>query len=137
MSNNYLTQAPTLIPYLTVASAKNSIRFYEQAFGFEWLNTKEVDPTGNLDHAEMKYKDLLIMFASEGAFGSMTKTPAHLNVEPAITLYIYCDDVDAMYQKALSQGAKSQMEPNDAFWGDRVCKVSDPDGHEWMFARKL
>jgi uncharacterized glyoxalase superfamily protein PhnB len=50
---------------------------------------------------------------------------------------LYCDDVDALYKQATSNGAQSKMEPNDAFWGDRVCQVIDPDGYLWMFAKSL
>lgn len=127
---------PTMIPYLTVGNAKSAIDFYEKAFGFKWLNSTEVDGDGNIDHVEMGYKDLLIMFAPEGAFGGTTKTPATLEVECSMNLYLYCDDVDALYQQGIKAGAKSLMEPNDAFWGDRVCQLGDPDEFMWMFAKK-
>lgn len=135
--SNYPDKMPTLIPYLTVAHAKNSIRFYEKAFGFEWLNSKELDMDGNIEHVEMRFKDVIIMFASEGAFGSSVKTPAHLGESPATSLYLYCDDVDAIYKRSTENGATSLFKPNDSFWGDRFCKVTDPDGNEWMFAKAL
>ncbi|CAO5683360.1 MAG: hypothetical protein HEEMFOPI_01952 [Holosporales bacterium] len=69
----------------------------------------------------MKYKDVVIMFSSEGAFGEATKTPHTLNIECSMNLYFYCDDVDQLYKTSLEQGALSVMQSNDAFWGDRVC----------------
>lgn len=127
---------PTMIPYLTVQNANESIKFYETAFGFV---TKEAikGENGETTHAEMLYKDVLIMFAPEGAYSSPVKAPKTLNVLPSICLYLYCDDVDAMYQQALNARASSLMEPQDSFWGDRICQVSDLNGFQWMFAKPL
>ena len=129
--------SPALIPYLTVRNARDAIRFYQDAFDFIFENPKEVDQAGAIEHVEMRYRDLLIMFSPEGAFGGTTKAPATLGIECPLTLYLYCDSVDTIYQKAMQAGARSSMEPQDAFWGDRVCKLTDPDGFEWMFASRL
>lgn len=125
---------PTLIPYLTVRKSKTAIIFYEQAFGFQWKNIQDQDEHGEIEHVEMVYRDIYIMFAQEGAFGSPTKAPTTLNILVPMTLYLYCDNVDQLYQQAIAAGATSLQEPHDAFWGDRVCQVSDPDGYSWMFA---
>lgn len=137
MSSFKQEKIPTMIPYLTVGNTKSAIDFYEKAFGFKWLNSSEVDGDGEIQHVEMQYKDILIMFAPEGAFGGTTKTPATLGVQCPMNLYLYCDDVDTFHQQAIKAGAKSLMEPNDAFWGDRVCQLGDPDGFLWMFAKKV
>jgi catechol 2,3-dioxygenase-like lactoylglutathione lyase family enzyme len=50
---------------------------------------------------------------------------------------IYVDDVDAVYQRAISKGLKPTMAPRDADWGERYFHISDPDGHEISFARPL
>lgn len=50
---------------------------------------------------------------------------------------LYCDDVDSHFQKAVAEGATVFHEPYDADWGERVCKVADPDGHSWSFAKKI
>lgn len=128
---------PTMIPYLTVKNARKAIGFYEDAFGFKLLNVSEVDRSEEVSHVEMQYKDVLIMFAPEGVFGCTTKAPVTLGAEPPMNLYLYCDDVDTLYKNALKAGAVSLMEPNDAFWGDRVCQLKDPDGFMWMFAKTL
>ena len=49
----------------------------------------------------------------------------------------YVDDVDAMYQQALSAGLRPQSAPRDAGWGERYFHIVDPDGHELSFARPL
>lgn len=131
-----ISSLPTMIPYLAVRNAKESIRFYEEAFGFEWVNSQEVDANGDIQHVEMRYKDVWIMFAQEGAFGGKTLSPKTLGTECSMNLYLYCDDVDALYQRGVKAGAESLMGPNDAFWGDRVCQLKDLNGFMWMFAKK-
>jgi len=49
-------------------------------------------------------------------------------------LYLYVDDTDATYQRALEAGATSLMEPADQFYGDRNAGVEDPTGNHWWIA---
>jgi uncharacterized glyoxalase superfamily protein PhnB len=129
---------PGLFPYLTVCNAEKAVEFYEKAFGFTLSSQPAKDEQGKIQHAEMKFgNDVSIMFAPEGAWGSARQTPATLGITPSLSLYIYCEDVDTLYKKAIAQGAKSIMEPNDGFWGDRFCTLTDPDGHEWIFATNI
>lgn len=129
---------PGLFPYLTVCNAEKAIDFYKEAFGFQLSAEPAKDEKGNIQHAEMNFKDdVIVMFAAEGAFGSPRKAPVSLGVSPSLVIYIYCEDVDALHKKAVEHGAKSTIAPNDGFWGDRFCCLVDPDGHEWMFATNI
>ncbi|MES2608028.1 MAG: hypothetical protein V4544_04805 [Pseudomonadota bacterium] len=94
MGTQHCTASPTLIPYLTVSDTKASVDLYQKAFGFTWLNEAEVTADGTLDHVEMQYKDVLIMFAREACFGSTKKIFTKLGAETPMTLYLHCDDVD-------------------------------------------
>lgn len=49
----------------------------------------------------------------------------------------YVDDVDAMYERAVSAGLTPATEPADAPWSERFFHIRDPDGHELSFARPL
>lgn len=126
---------PGLIPYLTVCNAEKAVAFYQKAFGFQVHDQLVRDDQGNVTHAEMTFNDIMVMFTSEGAYGSPNKAPITTGAPASISLYVYCHDVDELYKQAMDNGAKSLMEPNDAFWGDRVCQVADPDGFHWMFAK--
>jgi uncharacterized glyoxalase superfamily protein PhnB len=129
---------PTLFPYLTVRNAEKAIDFYKSAFGFELSSDPAKDEKGHIQHAEMKFgDDVVVMFAPEGAYGSPRKAPISLGVSPSLVIYIYCTDVDRLHKRAVEHGAKSTVEPNDGFWGDRFCCLVDPDGHEWMFATNI
>jgi PhnB protein len=128
---------PSLIPYLTVVDPEASIAFYEKAFGFKIKDAMK-DKDENIEHVEMsKDDDIVIMFSREGAFGSTSKSPKTLKVESSINLYIYCRDVDSLYNKAIKGGAVEITKPEDKFWGDRFCQVEDIDGYTWSFATML
>jgi uncharacterized glyoxalase superfamily protein PhnB len=49
-------------------------------------------------------------------------------------LYLYVDDVDATYQRALEAGAVCLEEPADMPYGDRRGMVRDPCGNDWQIA---
>jgi PhnB protein len=128
---------PSLIPYLTVINPEASIVFYEKAFGFEIKDVVK-DKNGNIEHVEMsKDDDIVFMFSKEGAYGSTSKSPNTLRVESSINLYVYCKDVDNLYNQATENGAIGIMKPEDKFWGDRFCQVEDIDGYKWSFAMIL
>ena len=126
---------PWLSPYLTVKDSDAALDFYQRAFGFEKKFAFQ-GPDGRTAHAEMVYRDALIMFGPEGA-GGECKAPATLGVQPPVALYVYCDDVDAIYRRATAAGAKSIKPPEDMFYGDRVCELADPDGYSWWFGTNV
>lgn len=127
---------PWLTPYLTVRDARASMTFFHAAFGFEVRDCVEDD--GTPMHVEMTYHDqLIVMFAPQGAFGSAAITPKSAGTIAPQSFYLYVDDVDAVYARALKAGAKSLSEPQDQFWGDRFAQVEDIDGYRWALARHL
>jgi uncharacterized glyoxalase superfamily protein PhnB len=127
---------PWLTPYLTVRDARASIDFFNTAFGFEQHDL--LDENGAIMHVEMRYRgQLIVMFAPEGAFGSEARTPKHACATAPQSFYLYVDDVDAAYRRALDAGAQSLSAPQDQFWGDRFAQVEDLDGYRWGLARHL
>jgi PhnB protein len=52
-------------------------------------------------------------------------------------LYVYVDDADAAYERALAAGAGSLEEPFDAPYGDRRAMVRDPFGNVWQIAHVI
>ena len=129
-------EMPGLMPYLVVSDAKKSLEFYHKAFDF----SQAMDPMeheGKIVHAEMTFLDTRVMFAPEGAMGNPVKTPNHSDHPCPINLYIYCENVDQHFEKAKNSGAKILSQPEDAFWGDRMYRVSDPDGYIWTFAQNI
>lgn len=132
MTNAKQTGYSWLSPYLLVADVEAAINFYKNAFGFD---KKEAvpGPDGNLMHAELTYQGQTLMAGKAGAFKD-TQTPKQNGVDCPITLYVYCDDVNKFYDKAIAGGAVSIQAPEDMFWGDRTCVLQDLDGYNWCFA---
>jgi PhnB protein len=124
---------PWLSPYLTVKDSAAALDFYQRAFGFEKKFAAQM-PDGRVGHCEMAWNDSKIMFGPEMGNGNPCKAPVTLGVTSPVSLYVYCDDVDALSARAQKAGAKLEMPPEDMFYGDRVSKLIDPDGHVWYFA---
>ena len=61
---------------------------------------------------------------------------AHYGGSP-VSLLIYTEDCDRMYRQALAAGAKSEREPADRFFGDRMAGVADPFGYRWYIATRI
>ncbi|HTH59450.1 MAG TPA: VOC family protein [Paraburkholderia sp.] len=129
-------EVPWLTPYLTVRDARAAIAFYEAAFGFSMRDCVHDD--GAVMHVEMAYHgQLILMFAPEGAFGSTARTPRSAQAIAPQSFYLYVDNVDEVYARAIAAGAKSLSEPQDQFWGDRFAQVEDLDGYRWALAHHL
>jgi len=127
----------TMLPYLIVKNTKETIDFYSQVFGFKYMAHQDSENRDCGEHAEMHFNDAIIMFCSEGAFGSTAKAPATDKFESPITLYFYVDDVDAFYQSVKSHDVKTENEPTDQFYGDRMFSVIDINGYRFAFASKI
>jgi uncharacterized glyoxalase superfamily protein PhnB len=126
-----------LIPALPVKDVRRAIDFCEKAFGFEKAMAMPA-PDGKIVHGEIRYEgEIIAMFGLEGAYGGTCKSPAASKTDCPIMLYVYCDNVDALYAKAKAAGAKVISEPADMFWGDRTVQLADPDGYRWMFATNV
>lgn len=128
--------ASWITPYITVQDVEAAKIFYETAFGFVTTDLNH-DEEGILQHLEMTHHNQLLMFGKQGAWGSTTLTPNNSNVPCPINLYLYCNDVDKFYRHALKHGALSIIEPQDTFWGDRMCQIKDLDGFAWCFATMI
>jgi uncharacterized glyoxalase superfamily protein PhnB len=129
---------PRITPALTVRDAEAAQRFYEQAFGFQAEHDKCMrGPDGTLVHCYMRFGEGGIMFGQEGAMGCQERAPASSGTSIPSSLYVYCDDVDALAERAAQAGAQIVQEPVDMFWGDRMCVVTDPDGYRWIFATNV
>lgn len=77
-------------------------------------------------------------FRAGAGFLNLQLEAAHAEGRGQWGRVVFCvDDVDAMYQRALSAGFEPETSPADATWGERYFHLRDPDGHELSFARPL
>jgi PhnB protein len=102
------------------------IDFLKQAFGAE-EQSRHQSPEGVIHHATVRIGDSMIEMGE--AHGPWQPMPA--------TFYLYVDDVDAWYQRAMEAGAMSRGEPADQPYGDRVGGVADPFENIWYLSTPI
>jgi PhnB protein len=110
---------PTITPRLVVSDALGLVNFLQSVFG----------ATGNLRSgapAIMQIGESRIMISDTD---SRDATRAFL--------YVYVEDTNETYRRALKAGASSLEEPTDLPYGDRRAMVQDPWGNTWQIATRL
>lgn len=113
-------------PYLAVEGAAELIDFLKKVFAAE-EKEKILVPGGAIAHAEVTIGDSRIMISDVNG-----------DCGPRLgAFYLYLEDVDATYRRALDAGATSSLEPTDQFWGDRMATVKDRFGNEWQLATRV
>jgi len=113
----------TVTTALTVRNGAQAIEFYEKALGAE-ERMRMAGPDGKITHAELKIGDSIIFLTDENpAFGN--KSPQTLGGTSG-SLYLYVEDVDKAFQRAVDAGGKATMPVTDMFWGDRYGCFVDP-----------
>ena len=121
----------TATPYLIIEGAADAIEFYKQAFGAVEL-FRMPGPGGKIGHAEIKIGDSPIMLAD--AYPDMGYNgPKSLGGSP-VSLMIYVEDVDTVFNRAVDAGATVKEAVSDKFYGDRMGTLIDPFGHVWHVA---
>jgi PhnB protein len=122
---------PRLTPYLIVDDANAAIDFYSSVLGAK-ERMRMAGPDGRVGHAELDIGDSMIMLADEhldmGARG-----PRTIGGTP-VTLHVYVEDVDKVFESALKAGAKALRQLENKFYGDRSGQFEDPFGHHWNVA---
>ena len=116
----------TVTPFLHPRGAAQMIDFLEQAFGAE-EKSRAQSPDGVIHHATVMIGDSMIEMGE--AHGPWQPMPT--------TFFMYVEDVDGLYRRALAAGAASQGEPADQPYGDRVAGVSDPFDNVWYIATHI
>jgi uncharacterized glyoxalase superfamily protein PhnB len=106
----------SVTPRLVVHDPALLVRFLKSTFDAEGEYAEHAP-------SQIKIGDSIVMVSAVGA------RDAH----PSF-LYVYVDDVDATYRRALQAGAASIEEPREVAYGDRRAMVKDPCGNDWQIA---
>jgi PhnB protein len=124
----------TITPYLTVHDAAQAIDFYKEAFGAEERYRMTLPDGKTVAHAELKIGDSIFMLSDEMPGQSCEPSAAG---ESCVGFYLYVNDVDKVFERAVAAGAKVKEPLKDEFWGDRVGQIIDPAGHIWSLATHI
>jgi PhnB protein len=125
----------TVTPQLTLDKCADAIEWYKKALGAQ-ETSRAVGPDGKIMHAELKIGDSKIML-NDAMMGG--KGPNALGGSPA-SLWVYVDDCDSLFNRAVAAGAQVLPGPMgavmDQFWGDRSGTFTDPHGYRWTIATR-
>lgn len=115
----------SVTPYLIVDEPERLIAFCEAAFEAETFQRFEAE--GAVMHAEMRIGDAVLMCGrrppGEGDFRGC--------------IYLYVEDCDATYARAIEAGGTVHREPADQFYGDRSGSLIGPCGTHWSIATRM
>lgn len=118
----------SVTPYLIVGGGAAAIEFYSKAFGATEL-FRIPAPGGKVGHAEIKIGDSIIMLADEHPDMGYNG-PETIGGSP-VSLMIYVEDVDTVFERAITAGGTVKQALEDKFYGDRSGTLVDPFGHIW------
>jgi len=123
----------SISPAIVCKGAARAIEYYKEVF-----HAKEIvrmpGPGGVIMHAELRIGDSVLMLSDE--FPGMTSAPP-ADAPNSINLFLYTEDVDTVFSRAVKAGAKIEMPLENQFWGDRYGKIRDPFGHRWGLAQHI
>jgi len=124
----------TITPQLVVSGVAKAIDWYTEALGANELLRNTAPDGKSIMHSELLLGDSRFFVVDEFQ-GSMI-SPLRLGGTP-VTLHLYVEDVDDLFDRAVAAGASVIMPVADQFWGDRYGMLSDPFGHRWSIASRI
>lgn len=116
----------TVFPYLMVDDMTRFVDFVKNVFDAKELGRTTL-PNGRVANCRLRIGTTSFM-ASAGSEGFKPMPAMH---------YIYVEDTDATFAKALKHGATKVMDPADMPYDDRQAGVIDPCGNYWWISTRL
>lgn len=108
------------------SNTEKIIEFCKKVFDAKLTDITKRDD-GKIVHATLHIRDSAVMLSEFS-----DKYPTF----PAM-MYIYVEDVDAVYKKGIEAGGVSLREPTNEFYGDRSCGFKDISGNQWWIASHI
>jgi uncharacterized glyoxalase superfamily protein PhnB len=131
MASNELWNAPDIVPTLTYSDLPRAIEWLERVFRFrERAEARLTWPGGGMTWIEV----------GNGLFHISTPNEAWRQdsgaAPPGVVMKVYVDDIDKHFSRAKAEGAKIISEPEDGFWGGRIYRALDHEGHQWEISQR-
>ena len=123
----------SITPSITCKGAAKAIDFYKDVFHAKELSRMTM-PGNMIGHADLMIGDSHLMLNDE--FPGMAAAPPP-NSLSSVNLFVYTENVDELFDRAVKAGCKVEMPLANQFWGDRYGKVRDPFGHQWGLAQHV
>jgi PhnB protein len=125
---------PQLSPYLCIDGAEEAIAFYIDVFGAT-ERMRMPGPDGKIGHAELQIGTGVVMLSDP--FPEMAVSDPKTVGGTPVTIGLYVEDVDAVFDHAVAKGAKALRPVEDQFYGDRSGTFEDPFGHRWSVSTHI
>lgn len=136
--NGRPTSATSLTPFIAVAPAADAIAFYTSVFDARLVDKTEMPgPDGRLlvAHAVLDFGVGLLQLGDPNPAYHLVPPPA--GEDDCYSLGLYCADVDAVIERAVSAGATVREQPTDFVSGDRYASIRDPFGVRWSIMTRV
>jgi PhnB protein len=116
----------TVFPYFLVEDAERFVHFLKSVFDATEVG-RTVTPDGRIANVRIRIGTSTFMISSGGE-----------NFKPmAAAYYVYVENADKTFAKALAHGATKLFEPMDMPYLDRQGGVVDPFGNIWWISTHL
>ena len=132
METKQLWKAPDLVPSLAFKELPAAVEWLSRVFGFRERSEARLSYAGGC-RAWVELGDALISLTTEG--GHELQSPQSV-AGVSVALKVYVDDVDKHFQQAKASGATILSAPEDGFWGGRIYRAKDLEGHHWEFSQR-
>lgn len=124
----------TIIPTMRYEDATAAIDWLCKTFGFE----KHLVVSGEnatITHAQLTLGNGMIMLgsAAEDEYGALVRPPENVSSPCTQSAYIVVDEIDALYERVKTAGAKIEIELKEEDYGGKVFSCRDPQGQLWNF----
>ena len=117
----------TVFPYLLVKDMTRFVNFVTTVFDAKELG-RTVMPNGRIANCRMRI----------GTTSFMVSEPDGEMFKPLpVSHYIYVEDADATFAKAMANGATKVMDVTNMPYEDRQGGVIDPCGNYWWISTRL
>lgn len=132
---------PIFMPTVFYRDALAALAWLERAFGFE-ATTLVTGPDGKVGYSEMSFHDGIVSVGGEweGAPIGPARMRSPASIDGIGSQFIrinLAEGLDAHCEHARAAGARILAEPEDQFYGARVYRAMDPEGHVWVFSQEV
>ncbi len=131
MTTSDLWNAPDIVPAITYSDLPRAIEWLERVFGFrERADARLTWPGGGMTWIEV----------GNGLFNIATPDDTWRRdlsaTAPSVVMKVYVEDIDKHFARAKAEGARIISEPQDGFWGGRIYRALDHEGHRWEISQR-
>jgi uncharacterized glyoxalase superfamily protein PhnB len=129
MATSDFWNAPDIVPAITYSDLPRAMEWLERVFGFrERAEDRLTWPGGGMTWFEVG-NSLFSISTPDEAWGQAPGAAA------SGFMKVYVEDVDSHFAHAKAEGAKIILEPHDGFWGGRIYRALDHEGHRWEISQ--